>query len=86
MTKVFAFGIRRAFSGTNWAIKCEFFFQPLILLYFAFFCLKLGSEKALEVAYETEGTIICLGILLRALRITYFMRELKVWRNFIRAM
>ena len=26
VTKVFAFGIRRAFSGANWAIKCEFFF------------------------------------------------------------
>ena len=24
--------------------------------------------------------------MLRALRITYFMRELKIWRNFIRAM
>lgn len=39
----------------------------------------------MDSRYETEGNIICIGILLRALRITFFMRELKVWRNFIRA-
>ena len=43
ITKVFAFGIRRAFSSANWAIKCEFFFQPIVLFYFIFFCIRLGD-------------------------------------------
>ena len=86
VSKLFAFGLRRAFSSANWAIKCEFFFQPVVLIYFVFFCLGRGHLREQEEAYETEGNIICLGILLRSLRITFFMRELKIWRNFIRAM
>ena len=81
--KVYAFGIRRAWSGMNWAIKCEFFFQPMILLFFIMFMFDFTN---LENDYEIEGNLISIGILFRAMRITYFMRELKIWRNFIRAM
>ena len=87
VTKVFAFGIRRAFSGANWAIKVEFFFQPCLMVLFVLFCLGHGDLANLESGdFATEGNVICLGILLRSMRITFFMRELAIWRNFVRAM
>ena len=82
LMKVYAFGLRRTFRFSDWVIKIEFFIQFYAVFEFITFLVSvIKREHDLFLMIEIQQLII----LLRSLRITSFLMELQVWRNFIKA-
>jgi hypothetical protein len=82
LMKVYAFGLRRTFRFSDWVIKLEFFIQFYAVFEFITFIVSvIKREHDLFLMIEIQQLII----LLRSLRITSFLMELQVWRNFIKA-
>lgn len=77
--KSYAFGLRRAFSTSNWVMKCEYFVQIIIFVTLCFFLFSDSYEF-----FKNEIIIFDMVILLRALRLTSLLNEIDLWRNFIR--
>ena len=80
--KVYAFGLRRTFRFSDWVIKVEFFIQFYAVFEFVTFIISVvRREHDLFLMIEIQQLII----LVRSLRITSFLMELQVWRNFLKA-
>jgi hypothetical protein len=81
--KIYAFGVVKCWNTISWILKVEWVLQPLMIASFVWFAISFRSPTS-----NHSQIVRFLGfvVLLRTLRVSMFLNELKIWQNFIRAL